>query len=49
MFGVENQEYKNGGEEEYQVVGNFTHPCLLVGLGLLEYQAQLLSNPTYRI
>ena len=26
-FGEEDQDIKNGDEEEYQVVGNFIHPC----------------------
>ena len=25
-FGEEKQDFKNGGWEEYQVVGNFIHP-----------------------
>ena len=29
-FGKENQDLKTWGGEEYQVIGNFIHPCLMV-------------------
>ena len=48
-IGEENQDFRNGGWEEYQVVGNFIHPCFEVTVDDTLIHSKLSTNnfPNY--